>query len=106
MRALLESHGLDVEIYASAREFLAHAPSGERTCLVLDLYMAEMDGVDLLTELKRQGSELPVIVMTGHGESLRSRSALQAGARELLNKPFQDDVLMKSIEAATGTSRS
>ena len=99
VRVLLESYGLEVEDYATAREFLAHVPSGERSCLLLDLYMPEMDGVEVLGALERQGATLPVIIMTGRADSPSSKRALKAGACALLDKPFDEHDLLDSIQA-------
>jgi two-component system response regulator FixJ len=102
LRVLLESHGFDVKAYASARAFLEHVPSTDKSCLLLDLHMPEMDGVELLRILRSQDSTLPVIVTTASLEPLLTKRALEAGAQTLLNKPISEDVLMRSISAAIG----
>ena len=102
LRVLLEAHGYDVEDYASPREFLAHVPSGdgERACLILDLYMAEMNGDEVVKALRRQGATLPVIVFTGRAQSPAGERALKAGVCVLLDKPTDEHVLLESIDAA------
>ena len=99
MRVLLESHGFLVEDYGNPREFLEQVPSGDGTCLLLDLYMTEMDGVEVLTALRRQGSALPVIVISGRAESPAGGRALKAGANILLSKPVEERILLESIQA-------
>jgi two-component system response regulator FixJ len=100
MRVLLELHGFKVEEYAGAREFLDRMRPGDTGCLLLDLYMPEMDGADLLNALERQGIALPVIVLTGRPESPRARRALKAGARVVLNKPVPEGLLLDWIHTA------
>jgi FixJ family two-component response regulator len=70
---------------------------------LLDLYMPEMEGDQVVKALKRQGATLPVIVITGRAESAAGKRALKAGARMLLDKPFNEQVLLKSIDAVCET---
>jgi len=109
MRVLLESYGMEVKDYGSARDFLSHAQSDASECMLLDLHMPEMNGFELLDELRKQGSSLPVIIVTGRGDSQLSSRAIQAGAYALLNKPIEDDKLLQWISRAVehaGTAAS
>jgi FixJ family two-component response regulator len=99
MRALLESYGIAVEDYSSAREFLPHS-CDSRDCILLDLHMPDMDGLQLLGAMREQGSLRPVIIITGRGDEQLSARAVQAGAYKLLNKPVEDDLLLHAIAGA------
>jgi FixJ family two-component response regulator len=99
MRALLESYGIAVEDYSSAHEFLPHSCDSS-DCMLLDLHMPEMDGLQLLSAIRRQGSLRPVIIITGRGDDQTSARVIQAGAYALLNKPVEDDILLQSIACA------
>lgn len=70
MRVLLESSGLDVRVYSSAQEFLAHVCKSPKGCLLLDLHMPGMSGVELLEALRMQGSRLPVVIITGRSDPM------------------------------------
>lgn len=99
MRVLLESYGVAVEVYSSAREFLPHSCDSS-DCMLLDLHMPEMDGLQLLHAIREQGSARPVILITGRGDDQLSTRALQAGAYTFLSKPVEDGVLLQSIVCA------
>src|SRR5262245_62077208 len=97
LRALLESYGFDVHSYASAQEFLvvtALIPTG---CVLLDLHMPGMDGLELLDRLQARGSKLPVIVLTGRSDSVLRERVVRAGALTLLDKPVADQILLSSL---------
>jgi two-component system, LuxR family, response regulator FixJ len=99
-RSLLESHGLAVRDYASAEDFLADSQKPKFGCLILDLHMPHMTGLQLLGELQKQGSRLPVIAITGRGDSTLKQQVTQAGAFAFLEKPMNDDVLLWTIKSA------
>ena len=99
-RSLLESHGLAVRDYASAEDFLADRQQPKFGCLILDLHMPRMTGLQLLGELQKQGSRLPVIAITGRGDPTLKQQVAQAGAFAFLEKPMNDEVLMWTIESA------
>jgi len=97
---LLESTDIAVRTYESAVEFLRQIDSAEPGCIVTDVRMPEMSGLDLVRRLRERGVELPVIVMTGHADVPLAVEAMKAGAVEFLEKPFEDEVLMRAIQTA------
>ena len=99
-RSLLESHGLAVRDYASAEDFLADRQQPKVGCLILDLHMPRMTGLQLLVELQKQRLHLPVIAITGRGDPALKQQVAQAGAFALLEKPMNDDVLLWTIKSA------
>jgi len=96
---VLRKHGLEVQAFSSATEFL-QTYSGIPGCLVLDLSMPEMTGLELQQELIDRKIELPIIFITGHGGIRHSVQALKAGAIDFLEKPFLPDVLLQKIDEA------
>ena len=100
MRALLESHGYEVRDYASAREFLVGTPVQPRGCMLLDLHMPGMSGLELLDMLHARGSKLPVIAVTGRSDAALRERVVRAGALVLLDKPIPDDRLLNSLTSA------
>jgi two-component system, LuxR family, response regulator FixJ len=99
MRALLESWGMEVADFASAADFLARDGRADG-CLLLDLHMPGMNGLELLEHMQQQGTLLPTIVITGRSDSVLKERALRAGALVLLDKPVDDDLLIASLERA------
>jgi FixJ family two-component response regulator len=99
-RALLESHGFEVRDYASAREFLLGTPLRAKGCVLLDLHMPGMSGLELLDTLCARGSRLPVIAITGRSDSSLKERVVRAGALMLLDKPVADDMLLSSLTSA------
>jgi FixJ family two-component response regulator len=98
---LLRSAGYAVEAFASAHEFLASAPEGEGpSCIVLDIRMPGLDGLDLQEELVARDYSLPIVFITGHGDVPSSVSAMKRGAVDFLEKPFDDDELLRAVTAA------
>lgn len=97
---LVESVGLQVESYGSAQEFLDKADPARHGCLVLDVRMPGMSGLDLLDLLKDRGFHQPVIVITGHADVPMAVRALQSGAVEFVEKPFNDQTLLDKIQQA------
>jgi two-component system, LuxR family, response regulator FixJ len=97
LRTMLEAFGMDVRDYASAKAFLADPYRNKRGCLVLDLHMPEMGGLELLEGLRQQGSSLPVIVFTGRGDVKLREHAERGGAVAVLAKPVDADLLLETI---------
>lgn len=98
IRALLESCGLIVMDYASGPEFLDHFDPSARGCLVADFHMPEMTGLELLEAVRARGSALPVIIITGKGDSLLAEQIARAGALKMLHKPVDGDELLALVE--------
>jgi two-component system response regulator FixJ len=100
MRSLLKSVGLECSLFASAQEFLdAHDPS-QPGCLLLDIRMPGMSGLELQQQLNLRGAVIPVIFMTGHGDIPMAVEAMQHGAFDFLQKPFRDQDLLDRIQRA------
>lgn len=97
---LLKSDGLPSRGFASAHDFLATFDPEARGCIVSDLRMPGMDGIELIRELKTIGCILPVIVITGHADVSRAVDAMKAGASDFIEKPFEKAALISCIEAA------
>ena len=100
MRSLLKSVGLESALYASAQEFLAAYQPVQPGCLVLDIRMPGMSGLELQQQLNLRGAVIPVIFMTGHGDIPMAVEALQHGAFDFLQKPFRDQDLLDRIQRA------
>lgn len=97
---LLTMAGFTVRVHESATGFLAEAPGMTDGCLVTDLRMPDMSGVDLLTRLGAANSLMPAIVISGHGDVPMAVAAMKAGALDFIEKPFEDAVLIGAIERA------
>ena len=97
---LLSSVGFRVETFVSAEEFLSSIHRENIGCLVLDLRMAGMSGLDLLRHLAAAGSPIPVVILTGHGDDEARERSLHAGAVAFLKKPFQGDALLDAVRTA------
>jgi FixJ family two-component response regulator len=103
---LLRTRALHAKTYGSAREFLAALPEGRPDCLIVDLQMPEMNGLELLQHLTGEGIDIPTIIITAHGDvGVRGRSE-SAGAIAFLLKPLQDTALFAAIDAARGAAPS
>jgi len=97
LRYLIESTGLRVETYADAATFLATIRPDMPGCVILDVRMPGMSGLDLQTELTRRGIDLPAIVVTGHAEVPMAVQAVKAGAIDFIEKPFSDQLLLDRV---------
>jgi two-component system response regulator FixJ len=97
---LLSTSGFAVRTHDSATAFLAAAGTINNGCLVTDLRMPDMDGVELLRRLRAAGALVPAIVVTGHGDVQMAVEAMKAGALDFIEKPFSDAVLIASIRRA------
>jgi len=98
--SLLRSAGWKVESFASAEEFLARRGIVEPSCLVLDLQLPELSGLDLQTRMAEINVEIPIVFITGHGSIPDSVQAIKAGAIEFLTKPFDEQQLFRAIREA------
>jgi len=105
LERLIRSVGLRVESFASAREFLSRKPPEPPSCMVLDIRMPGLSGLDLQQQLSAAGLEMPVIFMTGHGTVPMSVRAMKAGAVDFLQKPVDDQVLLDAVHQALDRSR-
>src|SRR4051812_28001802 len=99
---LARSAGLDVEAYASAQEYLAAPRAVPPGCLVLDVNMPGLSGLELQERLWRARVEVPIGFVSGHGDVSMSVQALKAGALDFLTKPFAPELLVSAISAAMG----
>lgn len=97
---LVEQVGLEGRPYASAQEFLAQCNAESRGCLVLDIRMPGMSGLELQDRLRTTFCHLPVIIVTGHGDVPITVRAMKAGAYEFLQKPFNDQDLLDAVQGA------
>jgi two-component system response regulator FixJ len=100
MRALLKSVGLNSQLFSSAQEFLAGYDPHQPGCLLLDIRMPGMSGMDLQQELNLRGAFIPVIFMSGHADIPMAVEAMQHGAFDVLQKPFRDQELLDRIQRA------
>jgi two-component system, LuxR family, response regulator FixJ len=103
---LLRSAQLTVKTYESASAFLAVAPTINSGCVITDVRMPGISGIDLLRRLKEMQIRLPVIVITGHGDVPLAVEAMKFGAVDFLEKPFEDEVLLASVRAALNRSEA
>ena len=101
---LLRLHAFDVRAFASGEEFLAWAGTQAVDCVLLDLRMSGLPGLGVQTALASRGLDYPIIVVTAHGDVATTRAALKAGAFDFIEKPFDDEVLLQTIRAATQRS--
>jgi two-component system response regulator FixJ len=106
LRLLLKSVGLTPNALGSAREFLSKYDPAQPGCLVLDVRMPEMSGLELQEQLNLQGAIIPVIFITGHGDVPMAVEAMQAGAFDFLQKPFRDQDLIDRIQRALEKDRA
>jgi len=97
---LVESVGLRAESFATAEEFLGRQRAGDPSCLVLDVRLPQMSGLDFQRRLAETGVQIPVIFITAHGDIPMSVRALKSGAVEFLTKPFKDQELLDAIHLA------
>ncbi|HEU4869866.1 MAG TPA: response regulator transcription factor [Pyrinomonadaceae bacterium] len=105
LKSLMRSVGLGVETYASAQEFLQSTRPDVPACLILDVRMPGLSGLDLQRELGEANIHIPIIFITGHGDIPMSVRAMKAGAVEFLTKPFRDQDLLDAIQQALERDR-
>jgi FixJ family two-component response regulator len=97
---LLRSAGLKVQVFASAQEFLTNWPRKAPSCLLLDIQLPGISGLDLQQELADGDAQIPIIFMTGYGDIPTTVRAMKAGAIEFLTKPFRDEDLLSAVDQA------
>jgi FixJ family two-component response regulator len=102
LRALLRSVGFEVAAFSSAEEFLASDCRSKTTCIILDLQMSGMSGLDLQRALVEHRSRPPIIFITAHGDERSRSQALESGAVDYLFKPFSEESLLGAVDVALG----
>jgi two-component system response regulator FixJ len=105
LRMLLKSVGLATETYASGNEFLEHHDPNRVSCLVADIRMPGLSGLELQDELNSRHAEIPIIFITGHGDVPMAVKAMQSGAADFIQKPFRDQDLLDRIHKALHADR-
>jgi FixJ family two-component response regulator len=105
IESLLRSVGLRVETFRTAQDFSRHSRPEAPACVVLDVRLPGVSGLDLQRELMRTGAPIPIIFITGHGDVPMSVQAMKAGAVEFLMKPFREQELLDAIREAIGRDR-
>jgi FixJ family two-component response regulator len=106
LSSLIRSVGLQVDTFASASAFMAAKRPDTPSCLILDVRLPGVSGLDFQTELAKTNTLIPIIFITGHGDIPMSVKAMKAGAVEFLTKPFRDQDLLDAIQVALERSRS
>jgi FixJ family two-component response regulator len=103
---LAESVGLQAESFATGQEFLSSKRNGGPSCLVLDVRLPQMSGLDFQRQLAETGVQIPIIFITGHGDVPMSVKAMKSGAVEFLTKPFRNQDLLDAIQQAIQRDRA
>lgn len=106
LELLVQAAGWQPELFASAQEFLDHPPVSAPHCLVLDISLPGLNGLELQKRVLAVRPEMPIIFITGHGDVPKTVQAMKAGAVEFLTKPFPDNVLLDAIRNALERSRT
>jgi len=106
LELLLRHEGFDVETFASAQDFLGRPPVTIPSCLVLDISLPGLNGLDLQKRVAVERHEMPIIFITGHGDIPITVQAMKAGAQEFLTKPFRDESLLNAIRNALVRSKT
>lgn len=102
---LLSTAGVTAEAYGSAKEFLDRHATVDVGCIVTDIRMPDMGGLDLLRRIRKINPSLPVILITGHGDVPLAVEAMKLGAADFIEKPFEDEVMLAAISAALDRNR-
>ena len=100
LESLLKSVGYRTEVFASAQEFLHSGHHEDSRCLILDVRMPGLSGLELQRQLVSSGSSIPIIFITAHGDEAARAQALGAGAVAFLRKPFTEEALLKAVDDA------
>jgi FixJ family two-component response regulator len=105
LQRLIRSAGWDAETFASAQEFLSRDSAKVPSCVVLDLQLPDLNGLELQKRMAEVGLEIPIVFLTGYGNIPASVQAMKAGAVEFLTKPFDEEDLLKAIQEAIQRDR-
>jgi len=105
LSSLFRSVGLQVKVFASAPEFLQSKLSDGPCCMVLDVRLPELSGLDFQTELAKRNIQIPIVFMTGHGDIPMTVRAIKAGAVEFLPKPFRDQDMLDAVQIGLDEDR-
>jgi len=105
LELLIQNEGWQAETFASAQEFLNHPRAAIPSCLVLDVSLPGLNGLDLQQQLACERNALPIVFITGYGDVPKTVQAMKAGGVEFLTKPFNDEVLLTAIQQALERSR-
>ena len=105
LEGLFDSVGLDTQTYAAAREFLATGLTDRPGCIIIDIRLPDINGLDFQTRLTEMGVRLPVVMMTGYGDIPMSVRAMKRGAVDFLSKPFHDQDMLDAVIAAVERDR-
>jgi FixJ family two-component response regulator len=100
LQGLLKAVGLPAQAFASAEEFLKSGQQRQAGCLIADIRMSGMSGLELQAQLNAEKCRIPIIFITAHGDEKMRMQALRAGAVEFMAKPFNDEALLDSVRAA------
>jgi FixJ family two-component response regulator len=100
LQGLLKAVGLPAQAFSSAEEFLKSGVHRDTACLIADIRMPGMSGLELQAKLNAEHRRIPTIFITAHGDTKMRMQALRAGATEFLTKPFDDEVLLENVRAA------
>src|ERR1700680_1269382 len=100
LQGLLKAVGLPAQAFASAEEFLVSGQQFKTACLIADIRMPGMSGLELQAKLNAERCKIPIIFITAHGDERMRMRALRAGAVDFLAKPFDDEILLESVRAA------
>jgi FixJ family two-component response regulator len=105
LRAVFESVNLQSKAFGSAEEFFQHTSPDKVSCLILDVRLPGLSGLDFQTELAKKRADIPIVFITGHGDIPMSVKAMKAGAVEFLTKPFREQDLLDAVRAALDRDR-
>ena len=105
LELLIQSEGWQPETFSSAQDFLVRSRTPVPSCLVLDISMPDLNGLELQKRVAAEHPDVPIIFITGHGDVPKTVQAMKAGAVEFLTKPFKDDVLLSAVRQAFERSR-
>ena len=103
VKNLLDAHGFEVEVFSSAEDFLARADMSDAACLILDIHLPGMSGVELHQQLFRSGHSVPAIFTTGKDSETTRRAAMATGCVAYLTKPFLAEALMNALKRVFGS---